>query len=132
VAVEPLPAVTTYAFGFVKSFDVVPLTWFTPFTDTLLPVVMNPATSAVTSVPYGTVTAMVFADSSMVPRATGLDAVGLVYKANAVIALASESGSEPPPAHPVISTEAIAPKIKTQDILFFMLIPPYLSVNNAE
>jgi hypothetical protein len=66
----------------VKSFGVVPLTWTVLPTFTLAPVVTNVATSAVTFVPYGIDTEIVFAPSLIVPVAAGL------VKENAVIAFA--------------------------------------------
>ncbi|MNI69160.1 hypothetical protein D3C73_1248940 [compost metagenome] len=54
-------AVTVYVTGFVKSCAT------SLFGDTLAPVCVIVGTSAVTSVPYGTVNAIVFALSSTVP-----------------------------------------------------------------
>jgi hypothetical protein len=70
VAVVLSAAVTVYATGLVKSFGVVPLVCarVVPAV-TLAPVVVDVATNAVTSVPYGMVTAIVFAVSSIVPVA---------------------------------------------------------------
>ena len=58
VFVEASAAVTVYVTGLVKSFGVVPLTCVVAPTLTNEPVVVKVATSAVTFVPKGTVTAM--------------------------------------------------------------------------
>ena len=98
-AVEPSEAVTVYATGLVKSFGVVPLTCTIFPTFTAAPVVVNVAIRAVTSVPYGTVTEMVLAFSSMTPVADGL------VNEKAVMAFAPEGGvtilppPPPPPPH---------------------------------
>ena len=55
----------------MKSFGVAPLTWAVPRTLTVVPVVVKVATSAVRSVPKGTVTAIVRAPSSIVPTTAG-------------------------------------------------------------
>ena len=60
-------AVTVYTTGLVKLFAVVLLVWSVVPTFTLAPVVVNVATRAVTFVPNGMVTAMVFAVSLIVP-----------------------------------------------------------------
>jgi hypothetical protein len=76
--------------GLLRLFAVVPLTCTVEPTLTLEPVVVNVATNAITFVPYGTVTAMVFAFSSIAPVAAGLT------NEKAVMALALESGVSPP------------------------------------
>jgi hypothetical protein len=78
----------------VKSFGVFPLACAALPTFTPAPVVVKVAIKAVTFVPNGTVTAMVFAFSSMVPVAAGL------VSENAVMALALETGLPPPPPPP--------------------------------
>jgi hypothetical protein len=83
-AVVPSAAVTVYGTGFVKSFGVTPLVCTVAPTITLAPFVLNAAISAVTFVPYGTVTAMVFAVPLIVPAAGGL------AKAKAVMAFTWE------------------------------------------
>jgi hypothetical protein len=67
IAVVASAAVTVYATGAVKLLGVVPLVCTAAPTLTLAPVVVNVATRVVTSVPNGTVTAMVFAGSFMIP-----------------------------------------------------------------
>ena len=59
--------------GFIKSFGVVPLTCKVVPTFTLAPVVANDAIRAVTIVPFGTVTEIVFVISLITPVATGLE-----------------------------------------------------------
>src|SRR5512143_3624989 len=59
--VELSAAVTVYTTGPVKLFGVTPLVWSTPLTCTFVPLKVKVATRVVTSVPEGTVTAMVFA-----------------------------------------------------------------------
>jgi cell division protein FtsL len=71
IAVVASAAVTVYATGAVKLLGVTVLVCSKPPTFTLAPVVVNVATRAVTSVPNGTVTAMVFAGSFMIPVAPG-------------------------------------------------------------
>ena len=113
VAVVPFAAVTTYALEVVKLFDVSPLTCVTAGVPifTAAPVVVNAATSVVTSVPNGTVTAMVFAASFIVPilgpPVIGADGVPTLVNEYAVMALV-EAGAgarlslPPPPPHPAI------------------------------
>jgi hypothetical protein len=119
VAVELSAAVTTYETGFVKSFGVVPLTCTVDPTFTLAPVVENAATSAVTFVPNGTVTVIVFAFSLIVPVAAGL------VNENAVMAFSLEREgllSPPPPLQPANSM-TIKTIIKKATQCFFIGVP---------
>src|SRR5258708_28497515 len=68
----PSAAFTVEATGPVKLLGVVPLTCTVDPTDTLAPLVLKVATKAVTSVPHGILTVMVFAFSSITPEAAGL------------------------------------------------------------
>jgi hypothetical protein len=80
---------------------VLPLTCTVDPTDTLAPLVLKVATKAVTSVPHGILTVMVFAFSPITPEAVGL------ANEKEVIALVSEptaGGGPPPPPHRIAKT----------------------------
>src|SRR5512143_1265860 len=114
--------------GLVKLFAVVPLTCVVPPTATLAPVVVNVATNAVTSVPKGTVTAM------LVPLITPA-AAGLVNE-NAVMAFAEDkaaggvqfegagglTSSTPHPPR-TMANEAMT-GMRTKKNIFFIRTPP--------
>ena len=88
-------------------------------TFTLAPVVVNVATNAVTFVPYGMVTAMVFAVSFIVPVA--------LLRENAVMAFVELSGAgllllPPHPATKTTISNAKQLLVKS----FFMCVPSFL------
>ena len=67
-----------YVTGFVKLFAVVPLVCVVAPTATEAPVVVNEATRAVTSVPFGTVTAMLVPEITPVPSGKLKTVIALV------------------------------------------------------
>ena len=116
--VEASSAVTVYTTGLVKSFVVTPLTCTTLPTITDVPVDEKVGESALTSVPPGTVSVMVLADSLIAPDAERLGMAKEVMDFDEFAVGGVVGGESDPPPHALIKSVAI----KTKNICMLFIV----------